>query len=165
MRINKSMSLLLKDINIREISPIKHYPIWQKKDKNGRPYWGVGHFCSFDPHGNLEEQDLSQLEWDGNEVYKETEKQEELPLILMETIGIMKAWKETLEKDYSDVSFYIFASFDNGDELVNREEFEFWASTTLRFWAPRNRNTVINLDNFDDWKQPAILIECNFPTV
>ena len=105
------------------------------------------------------------MEWDGNEVYKETEKQEELPGILTETIGIMKDWKETLEKDYSDVSFYIFASFDNGDELVNREELEFWASTTLRFWAPRNRNTVINLDNFDDWKQPAILIECNFPTV
>lgn len=165
MRVSKSMSLLLEDINIQEIKPINSYPIWQKKDKNGRPYWGVGNFFSLDRIGNLEEKDLSQLEWDGNEVYLSTDRQNEISGILIETIAIMKAWKETLERDYRDEPFYIIMSFDNGDELVNKDDYECWASTTIRFWAPRNANTVANLECLDAFDQPVMVLECNIPSL
>lgn len=165
MRVNKSMEMLLKDVDIQNIEPINSYPIWQKKDKNGRPYWGVGNFVSFDQCGNLEEADLSQLEWDGNEVQLSTDRRAGITGILIETIGIMKAWKETLERNYRDVPFYILMSFDNGDALVNRDDYECWVATTVRFWAPRNMNTVVDLDCLEDFDQPVMVLECNFPSL
>lgn len=165
MHVNKTMEVLLKDIDIESIEPINSYPIWQKKDKNGRPYWGVGNFFSLDQYGNLEEADFSRLEWDGNEVQLSTDRQAEIPEILIETIGIMKAWKETLERDYRDVPFYIMMSFDNGDALVNRDDDECWAATTVRFWAPRNENTVADLECLEDFDQPVMVLECNFPSL
>lgn len=162
VRINKSMAAFLKDIDIGIIKPDYSYPIWEKKDKAGRPYWGVSHFFNIDRHGISREEDLSILEWDGNEVNLETHSEAGVQDILKGTIAIIKAWKEVLESDYGNVPFYILASYcDNREELESGEASDFFAITTFRFWAPRGQDTATDLSDFEEWKEPAILIECN----
>ena len=71
-------------------------------------------------------------------------------------------WKKVLEYQYPETRFYVFASYDNGDMLILDEGELPTRSVTLRFWADRGTDTVINLDFFDDWEQPAIVGYCNF---
>ena len=166
MRCNQTMKLLLKeqDIDPVLVAPVNQYPIWQKRDRVGRPYWGVSHFWSMDSAGVDGERKLAQLEWDGNEVYLDAHTSAEIPKILQNAIGILKSWKRTLEQDYPAIPFLMLATFDNGKELVNSGDYpEGFFSITFRFWAPRNDEPVLNLERFDDWEQPAIVVCCNTP--
>ena len=164
MRLNKKMNTLLRElgIDIDNISPEYDYPIWQKFDQAGRPYWGVSHFWNIDKRGVSGEQDLSQLDWDGNEMNLDAKSKAEIPKIFEKMIGIIKAWKEKLENNYPNTQLYIFASYDNGDELEDNEDFpDGWYSLTFRFYSPRGGNTVVNLESFDEWEQPALMAVCN----
>lgn len=68
----------------------------------------------------------------------------------------------SLQSEYRNTPFYLFASFDNGDFLVLDEGQSPIQSVTLRFWADRDTNTVINFSHFDEWEQPALVEQCNF---
>ena len=42
--------------------------------------------------------------------------------------------------------------------LVNKADYpEGFYSVTFRFWAPRGQNSVVCIDSFDGWDQPALL--------
>ena len=164
MRINKTMTALLeaKQVTPSAIAPVYHFPIWQKTDSAGRPYWGVSTFNSMDRSGDLEERNLSQVEWDANDLAYFTYSEERVGDLLRDTIGVLKAWREMLERDYPRTEFCIFASYDDGSAMIEDEDdYPIMRSTTFRFWATRGNNDVVCLDNFDQWEQPAILIVCN----
>lgn len=165
MKSNLSMKSLLEKYLIDStdcISPDNAYPIWHKTDATGRVYWGVASFCGMDQCPICADQDLSQLEWDGNEVYLDTYSDEDVADMLKKAIGVLLFWKSELKNRYADTSFYLFASYDNGDMLILDEGETPVKSITLRFWADRGENTFINLSDFDNWKQPAIMehIKC-----
>ena len=107
-------------------------------------------------------QDLSQLEWDGNEIHLDAQTVEGVKSLLTTAVGILLYWKRVLEYQYPETQFYVFASYDNGDMRILDEGELPIRSVTLRFWADRGTDTVINLDSFDDWEQPAIVGYCNF---
>ena len=161
---NKTMRSLLQQyqIDINDIPANDAYPIWKKQDQAGRPYWGVADFWHLDQNGVLASDDLSQLEWDGNEVHLDAYAEDQIPGILREAIGIIKAWMRQLEHEEPDMPFLILASYDDGAELVNKEDFpDGCYSITFRFWAPRGGNPVVNLASFADWEQPALLAVCS----
>ena len=161
---NKAMKLLLQQhkISADDVPAQNIYPIWKKQDHAGRPYWGVSDFCHLDQNGISASEDLSQLEWDGNEVHLDAYAEEQIPEILRESIGILKAWKLQVEHEEPDIPFLILASYDDGEELVNKEDFpDGFYSITFRIWAPRSGNTIVNLASFADWEQPAFLAICN----
>ena len=160
---NKAMKLLLQQqkIEIHDVPAINAYPIWKKQDQAGRPYWGVSDYWHLDQNGVPASEDLSQLEWDGNEVHLDSFAENQIPGILRESIGIIKAWIVQLEREEPNTRFRILASYDDGAELVNKEDYpDGFYSITLRFWAPRGRNTVVDLVHFEDWEQPALLAAC-----
>lgn len=163
MQPNKAMKALLQQhkLDVDNI-PVKNaYPIWEKQDTAGRPYWGVSEFWHLDQNGVSASQDLSQLEWDGNEVHLDACSEEQISEILRESIGIMKAWKRQLEREEPETPFLILASFDDGAELVNEEDYPNGSySVTLRFWASRGSNTVVDLAYFEDWEEPVLLAVC-----
>lgn len=165
MQINKTMAELLQanELELTEIAPVYHFPIWQKMDATGRPYWGAGHFHSMDRYGNLEERNLSQLEWDANELGFSTNSHERVADLLRDAIGIMMAWREMLVSGYPDTEFCILASYDDGQAMWEEDEEHGceYLSVAFRFWATRGNHDVVNLENFDEWKQPAALIVCN----
>ena len=161
---NKTMKLLLQQhrIDVNDVPAKNSYPIWKKQDQAGKPYWGVSDFWHLDQNGVSAAENLSQLEWDGNEVHLNAYAEDQIPGILRESIGIIKAWMLQLEHDEPDMPFLILASYDDGAELVNREDFpDGCYSITFRFWAVRGGNTVVNLALFEDWEQPALLAACN----
>lgn len=165
MQFNTNMRKLLQDHGLRDveqIAPYSSYPIWQKHDVIGRPYWGVSHFWGIDRTPVSGETDLSILEWDGNEVYLSAQSKEDIPKILTTAIGILKAWKTELELKYPNIPFYLFASYDNGDALILDEGEEPTQAVFLRFWAYRDINTVCDFSDFDTWNDPALVEQCNF---
>lgn len=111
MRMNHAMQCLLQEYGIDEPNAIPQnstYPIWGKKDQIGRSYWGVSHFWNMDVSKNcISNQDLSRLEWDGNEVYFGAETKQEVRNILKNTIGILPFWKNELESKYPQATFYL----------------------------------------------------------
>lgn len=161
---NKAMKLLLLQhkISIDDVPVNNAYPIWKKRNQAGRPYWGVSDFWHLDQNGVPASEDLSQLEWDGNEVHLDANAEDQIPGILKEAIGIIKAWMLQWEQDEPDTPLLILASYDDGAELVNKEDYpDGCYSITLRFWASRGENTVVNLASFEDWEQPALLAVCD----
>lgn len=119
MRMNQSMRSLMHKHGITHIDQIPQnstHPVWVKKDKAGRPYWGVSHFWNLDKDMIIaSKHDLSQLEWDGNEVYFGAADEEEVRSILKTAIGILSFWKTELETKYPETPFYLIATYDNGD--------------------------------------------------
>lgn len=163
MRINKSMKKLLQQLAIEsvdKIPPDYSYPIWEMKDSAGRPYWGSSHW-NLD-HASVDgDCDLSRLEWDGNELYLDAKSEQHIPEILEKAIGILSGWKAELQSDYPNTHFVLFASYDDGEEQILDESEKPVQSVTLRFWADRGSNTVVNLSCFDEWEQPAFVDSCN----
>ena len=165
MKLNSAMKSLLEQYMIDDLHLLlqnSSYPIWQKDDAIGRKYWGVSNFCGMDRTQIKSTQDLSQLEWDGNEIHLDAQTDEEVKLVLTKAVGILLYWESVLEYHYPETRFYIFASYDNGDMMVLDEGELSTRSVTLRLWADRGTDTVIDLDSFDDWEQPAIVGYCNF---
>ena len=164
IQTNKSMKLLLQQhkIDADDVPAMDAYPIWKKQDQAGRPYWGVSDFWHLDQNGVPASEDLSQLEWDGNEVHLDANAEDQIPGILKDAFGIIKAWMRQLEQEEPNTPFLILASYDDGEELVNKEVFpDGCYSITFRFWAPRGGNTVVDLSSFEDWEQPALLAVCD----
>ena len=164
MKLNSAMKSLLEQYKIDDvylISQDSSYPIWQKEDAIGRKYWGVSDFCGFDRRQIKSTQDLSQLEWDGNEIHLDAHTEEDIRMLLVKAVGILLHWKNVLEYRYPETRFYVFASYDNGDMLILDDGELPTCSVTLRFWADRGTETVIDLNFFDDWEQPAIVEYCN----
>ena len=165
MKLNRAIESLFEQYKIDDVHLIlqdSSYPIWQKEDAIGRMYWGVSNFWGLDRKQIKSTQDLSQLEWDGNEIHLDAQTDEGVKSLLTTAVGILLYWKRVLEYQYPETQFYVFASYDNGDMLILDEGELPIRSVTLRFWADRGTDTVINLDSFDDWEQPAIVGYCNF---
>lgn len=167
MKLNNAMRTLLEKHSISlcdSTSENNAFPIWNKTDAAGRAYWGVSSFWELDKQPISSDVDLSQLEWDGNEVYLAAQSDTEIANILRQAIGIVTFWRREIKTKYPEIPFYIFASYDNGDMMI-LDEGEFPAqSVSLRFWADRGGNSVINLEHFDSWEEPAIIEYCNFAT-
>ena len=65
---NNAMRQYLSKISMNTVSPKDSYSIWRKFAQDGRPYWGTGDFCGMGGLVPGRGCDLTQLEWDGNEV-------------------------------------------------------------------------------------------------
>ena len=168
MRQNRRMKSLMEEFSINRMDCVPYkkeeYPIWNKTDSAGRRYWGVSSFWHLDLEPIPAEEDLSRLEWDGNEICLDAKSDKDTANMLKKAMGIAAFWKQELETRYPETPFYIIASYDNGDMMIQEEDELPTRSITLRFWAHRGQNTVINLDCFEDWEQPAMIAYCNFPT-
>ena len=143
MILNDSAKQLFDPSLIDEIPPVDEYPIWKKTDPYGRIYYGVSNFWGMD--FNIEKDcDLLWLEWDGNEVHVDSSNSDDILMLFRKTVGIMKSWYAQLIKNFPNEHFVIFASFDDGSELV--EGSDPLIGFTLRFWKIRegqgfNENT------------------------
>lgn len=153
MVFNNQAKEKFSEINISDIKPNDNFPIWKKYDDFGRAYYGVSHFWNMDERISADT-DLSQLEWDGNEINICFDNIDLMKPKYIEAIGIIKSWKVQCAK-YSDSIFRICMSYDDGN-LMDEEEREY--SFTLRFWKKRDNSELITeIDNFD---QPVIIEYC-----
>ena len=150
MIFNESASELFDTSVVDSILPVNEYPIWSKQDPFGRTYYGVSHFWSMDDNIN-ESTDLSWLEWDENEINIDSTDNNDIMSVFIKTIGIAKAWAEQMERDYATERFVIFASFDDGSDLI--EDSEPYYGFTMRFWKIREGQ---GMDENINSEQPLI---------
>lgn len=160
MQANRAMRELLKryGVDLFSVPPMDLYPIQKKEDETGRPYWGV---WDMDKQGVSTRTALSWQEWDGNETYLSTDDPGKIQEVLTLTIGILKAWKETLEKRYPEMPFCLFFNFDNGSLQEPDPGKEPYRGTFARFWAIREGEKVLDFSDFEDWTEPAMMDICN----
>ena len=154
MLANSSMKKILEHISIDHIKFQENYTIWKKINQNGQPYWGVGEFCGLAVAANNGDRDLTELEWDGNEI--NIDDFDDILSGVVCGIGIAFAWKIQMERDYADTVFDIILSVDVGDEDVS-------PSVTLRFWAVREAMHYVfpSLSALQKFSQPVLMVQAN----
>ena len=155
MICNTDMEQILSDITMKDINPRTEYPVRKKINHAGQPYWGVDDFCGLDKSSVEASVNLTDLEWDGNEVY--LAHTTDILELVKYGLGIIFSWKKQLERKYPQIPFDILLSIDRGDEDVS-------PSVTLRFWAIRNRYHYIepSSSELQKLKQPVLMEQINY---
>ena len=116
-----------------------------------------------DRHGASARTALSWQEWDGNETHLSTDDPGKIQEVLTHTIGILKAWKETLEKRYPETPFCLFFNFDDGSLQEPDPGKEPYRGTFARFWAIREGEKVLDDSDLEELDEPAWMEKCNDP--
>lgn len=164
MICNLKMAKILNQIDQNNLSTKKVLPIWVKKNNMGEVFWGVDNFCGCigKKPTSLQGKNLTDLEWDGNEININRWEDDKINAssiiidVIGEALSIVKGWKIQLEKEYTDTCFDIILSLDEGDEDVP-------PSATVRFYAVRDSYHYISLDfNFlEECNQPVLIEQVN----
>ncbi|MDO5293377.1 MAG: hypothetical protein Q4F05_11565 [bacterium] len=116
---------------------------------------GVGDFCGLSDKVIESNCNLTDLEWDGNEVY--IYNSEDIEELVINGLKIIIAWKIQMEKEYMDIPFDIFLSIDTGDEEIS-------PSATLRFYVVRNGEHYIipSQKELDEFEHPVLMEQINY---
>ncbi|ADL03764.1 conserved hypothetical protein [[Clostridium] saccharolyticum WM1] len=155
MICNTDMEQILSDITIKDINHRTEYPVLMKINQTRQPYWVVDNFCGIDKTPIDASVNLTDLEWDGNEIY--LAHTTDLVELVKYGLGIIISWKEQLEREYTQIPFDILLSIDHGDEEVN-------PSATLRFWAIRKQYHYIepSFVELQKFEQPVLMEQVNY---
>lgn len=158
MIYNKEMENYLNQVatnsKLSEPSDIKDLNILQGTNSTGEPFFYLEHNCcnvSNKSTINFTGEDLTQLEWDCNEIY--INNSEDSICLLQTGLFTVKLIKAILETKYSSHAFDIIMSFDDGEEL------NVLPSVTVRFYTIRNNNPFISHDklHLEEFNQPVLI--------
>lgn len=157
MIYNSLMAGLLSSVSLDSVRPQNKYPIWQGSDLSGRPFWGVDSFCGLSATPAAFGGGLTELEWSGNEVRLTLDDFPCLQELLLCALGIVTAWKNQMETQFSPVPFDILLSVDPGEEQVP-------LSATLRFWAVRDKEHFVlpSAPDLESSSQPVLMEQANY---
>ena len=158
MIANTIMNNMLSEILMSDIYPINHYPIWEKKSSSGFLYWGSGHFWGVDKQLIGANDDLTDLEWNGNEI--RIDDIHDVLILVKQGLGIIFAWKIQMEQEYPKTAFDILLSVDEGDKEIS-------PSVTLRFWAVRNGEHYVqpSTETLEGFCQPVLIEQVNVKSI
>lgn len=162
MIYNKSMKNYLNQIAINyklnESSKSNDLRILQGTNFSGERFFYLEHNCcnvNSKDIINFTGENLTQLEWDCNEIYINDSEQS---ICLLQTgLITVKLIKTILEIEYSSQQFNIVMSYDDG------EEFNVLPSVSIRFYAIRNNDTFIPHDKLylEECDQPVLIESVN----
>lgn len=155
MILNSLMKNILKCVEYDKIPSCAEYPIRQNTSYNGEPFWSVGDFCGLLDAGIKGQYELTELEWNGNEIY--INHSSNILELVTYSLGILKDWKAQMEIYYGEVPVDIILSVDYGDEDIP-------PSVTLRFWAIRNQIHYVNptATELEKFCQPVLMEQVNY---
>lgn len=160
MIYNKDMYNYLKQITtpyeINMPSDNNNLRILRGKNCSGEHFFYLEHNCcsvSSKTIINYTGKDLTQLEWDCNEIYI-NDSEAKIPL-LQTGLFTVNSIKTILETKYSSQAFDVVMSFDEG------EEFCVLPSVTIRFYAVRNNSTFIPHGKLEEFNQPVLIESVN----
>lgn len=147
-RCNFAMDRLLTRVYRNGVTPFYTQRIWQKKTLDGNPFWGIGSFCGISVDGVIEYgRELTELEWQGNELFFSHENQENLE---KEVIAAYLALKKQIEEDFSQWIFDLMVSVDEENH-----------TGCIRFYGIRDGYHYIEptQENLSGFETEAVLVE------
>ena len=69
MICNSSMKRIIESIRVKRTYLQNSFPIEKKINQRGQPFWCVSNSCGLIDASNTDDINLTDLEWDGNEIY------------------------------------------------------------------------------------------------
>ena len=160
MIYNKKMKKYLSKITINselnELVDDKDLNILQGTSYNGEHFFYFeNNCCNVSCHSsiNFTGEELTQLEWDCNELYINSSEDN---IVLIQTgLATVKTIKANLKTRNPSQAFDIVMSFDEGENCG------VYPSITIRFYTIRNNTAFISHDeiNLDGFNQPVLIEE------
>lgn len=150
MFCNYEMKRLLSNINV--INNDKNVNLIEKKiSVKGEYFYCIKEgFCLSCDNVNLVKDQLSDFEWEGNEIYLSSD--DSLDKVLKQALIIIEQLKTQMMSEFRKIYFDIVLSVDLGDEDVS-------PSATIRFYAIRDEYHIIEYDALEEYNQPMLI--CN----
>lgn len=145
MICNFQMERLLASRHPEDVEPDHQYQVWTAKTVDGNPFWGAGNFCGLDTgHVIRYGRELTDLEWDGNELYVSGE---DAP---GQAFAIYRSIKMQLQEKFPDTEFDLMVSVNSEDQ-----------NAVVRFWAVRDGYHYVDAERrtLDGFKEEAVLID------
>lgn len=145
---NFAMERLITRVYRNGVEPYCPQRIWEKKTIDGDSFWGIGNFCGISVNEVMKYgRELTDLEWEGNELFFSHEDQE---ILEKEVIASYLALKKQMEEDFSAWVFDLVVSVDAENH-----------TGTIRFYNIRNGYHYIEptRENLGRFQTEAILVE------
>ncbi|ADG70790.1 hypothetical protein [Brachyspira murdochii] len=144
---NEKMKGLLSDIDLSNIELKNYYSVFERVSSNNEKYWVISNesdcsMCSV----VSKEINLTNFEWDNNEIYIANSR--DIKQVLSLSLKMFMSLKKILEENYPYQVFDLILSLS-----------ESLPSANIRFYAVRNGFRLINIENIENYKPEAILIE------
>lgn len=96
--------------------------------------------------------ELSDFEWDGNEIYITSSV--DLTSIVKEALIIMEQLQSQMINEFKETVFDIILSVDLGDNEIP-------LSSTVRFYAIRDNYHIVESNTLEDYSQPLLIMQIN----
>ncbi|MEI0518980.1 hypothetical protein [Brachyspira murdochii] len=144
---NEKMKGLLSDIDLSNIELKNYYSVFERVSSNNEKYWVISNesdcsMCSV----VSKEINLTNFEWDNNEIYIANSR--DIKQVLSLSLKMFMSLKKILEENYPYQVFDLILSLS-----------ESLPSANIRFYAVRNGFRLIDIENIENYKPEAILIE------
>lgn len=173
MECNFQMERILASVYLEDVMPDHSHQVWQGKTLDGDAFWGVDNFCGLDTaHVIRYGRELTDLEWDGNEIFVSGEDAAEKAFAIYHSIKIQ------LQQRFSQTEFDLMVSVCTGEqaregngeqtregngEQTEEQMAERVAGQTavIRFWAVRDGYHFIegSRECLEQFREEAVLVD------
>lgn len=148
---NYKMKELLSDIDLSSIEIKNYYSIFERENSENEKYWVISNetdctLCSTSSVGT----NLTDFEWKNNEIY--ISNSVNIKDVLNPSLKMFMSLKRILEENYPYQKFDLILS-------LSKKEDDIPPNANIRFYAVRDNFRMIDIENIENYKYEAVLIE------
>ncbi|MEI0508661.1 hypothetical protein [Brachyspira intermedia] len=145
------MKELLSDIDLSSIEIKNYYSIFERENSENEKYWVISNetdctLCSTSSVGT----NLTDFEWKNNEIYISNSLN--VKEVLNLALKMFMSLKNILKENYSYQIFDLILTLSEGGN-------EAPPNANIRFYAVRDNFRMIDIENIENYKYEAVLIE------
>ncbi|MEI0486562.1 hypothetical protein [Brachyspira intermedia] len=145
------MKELLSDIDLSSIEIKNYYSIFERENSENEKYWVISNetdctLCSTSFVGK----NLTDFEWENNEIYISNSLN--VKEVINLALKMFMSLKRILEENYPYQKFDLILS-------LSKKEDDIPPNANIRFYAVRDNFRMVDLENIEDNKSEAVLIE------
>ncbi|PCG18787.1 hypothetical protein [Brachyspira sp. G79] len=146
------MKELLSDIDLSNIELKNYYSVFERVRSNNEKYWIISNEtdCSMCSAVVSKEINLTNFEWHNNEIY--IANSIDIKQILNLSLKMFMSLKKLLEENYPYQIFDLVLSLSYSKDNTP-------PSADIRFYAVRDGFRIIDIENIENYKSDAVLIE------
>lgn len=151
MITNSKMKELISGIDLSSIEIKNYYSVFERENSNNEKYWVISNetdctMCKT----SLTGKELTDFEWDNNEIYVANSK--DIKEVLNLSLKMFMSLKKILEENYSYQQFDLILSVSDKDEDTA-------PNVNIRFYAVRDNYRIMDLENIENYKLESLLAE------
>lgn len=148
---NAKMKELLSGNDLSNIELKNYYSVFERETSNNEKYWIISNesdcsMCSV----VSKEINLTNFEWDNNEIYIANSR--DIKQVLNLSLKMFMSLKKILEENYHYQIFDLVLSLSDSKDNTP-------PSADIRFYAVRDGFRMIDIENIENYKNEAVLIE------